>query len=277
MLEDVEEPAPHGLDLGVPADDVCFGRIAPVPGRAHDDVCDHRVAFLDGARPGDAHRAAHLCGVRPREEIADELDRSARSDLRRRLSDAEELDLADARHRGFRDRLLPEPAQLVPGLDPLQLVPVLEQPDPPHDRGRVHQLGRELRSKPGRGAGDLRCDAQTAGCRDGRNGSDGSDEPGDGVEVEPEAPLAVPDLVVRLPELCGDGHLVAHHDERALSVGRYDEPGRPSEVAPVTAHVVDVVGAEEDGAVDPAVGHPGPQALEAVGRPRQGARHVVAT
>ena len=88
-VEDVEEPAPRCL-LGVPAADVRLGRVAPVPGRAHDHVPDHRVGFLNEARPRDTHRAADLGGVGPRQEVADELDRPAGRDLRSRLRDAEE-------------------------------------------------------------------------------------------------------------------------------------------------------------------------------------------
>ena len=123
-----------------PPDHVGLGRVAPVARRTDDDVGDHGVSLLEGAGAGHVDRAAHLGRVRAREEVADELDRPARGDLRRRLSGGEELDLAHAGHRGARDRLLAEPAELVPGEDLLELVPVLDQPDPVKGDARVDEV-----------------------------------------------------------------------------------------------------------------------------------------
>ena len=86
--------------------DVRLGGVPPVAAGTDDDVRDHGVALLDAARAGDVDRTAHLGRVRPREEVADELDRPAGRDLRRRLRCREELDLAHAGHGAVRDGLL---------------------------------------------------------------------------------------------------------------------------------------------------------------------------
>ncbi len=116
-----------------------LGGVAPVPVRAHDDVRNHDVTRLHDARPGDVDRAAHVCGVRPREQVAGELDRAARGDLGRSLRGSEELDLARPGHGAVGDGLLPEPAELVRGADLLELVPVLDETDVSERLGGVDE------------------------------------------------------------------------------------------------------------------------------------------
>ena len=125
----------------------------------------------------------------------------------------------------------------------------------------------EPRPAPAPGSSEAQADApRTCDCRHG--GKD-LDQPGDRVEVEAEPALSVADHLVGSGQPLRDRLLVTHHDERALAVATDDEGRRAAEVAPVAAEVVDVIGAEDDRAIDLLVVHPVAQALEPVGRSRR--------
>ena len=163
----------------------------------------------------------------------------------------------------------PSQHSCVSGADLLELVPILDQPDAVQRRACVADGGREERAQAGVCAGELGAQPDAACLCDCRHGGKRLGQPGDRVEVEAESALPVADHLVRSGQLLRDRHLVTHHHERALAVASDDEARRTPEVAPVAAEVVDVVGAEDDGAVDLLVVHPVAQALEPVGRSRR--------
>ncbi len=222
---------------------------------------------LQHARAGDVDGAADVGRARARQEVADELDRPSRGDLCRRLRRGEQLDLARAGHRAVGDRLLAEPAELIAGVDLLELVPVLDQPDPVERRSRVDDGSGHRRAQPGIGAGNLGGDTDTARPRDRRDGGQHLDESGDRVEVDAEPALAEPEHRVRVRQLLRDRRLVQHDDERPLAVTADDERRGTAEVPPVAAEMVDVVDTEDDGAVDLLVVHPAAKSLDSVRRP----------
>ena len=141
--------------LGIRPCHVRFGSVAPVAASSHDDVCDHRIARLESACSRDVNRAADLSGVRAREEVAEELDRTPRGDLRGRLGRGEQLDLASFGDGTPGDGLLRQPAELVAAVDPLEFVPVLDQPDPVESTARVDGLAGHGCRKPHVGTGEF--------------------------------------------------------------------------------------------------------------------------
>ena len=190
LLEKVEQDRPCAQCVGVGPGDMRLGRVAPVAVRANDHVGDHGVAVLDDPPARDVDRATHVRGVRPRQQVAQELDRPARRELRGRLGRGEQLDLGGARDGAACDGLLAEPAELVRRVDLLELVPVLEQPDPIQRRvGRDGRAGHGS-GEPIPGTGKLRREADPPCPGYGGYRGDGSDEIGDEVQVDPEAALA---------------------------------------------------------------------------------------
>ena len=167
-----------------------------------------------------------------------------------------------------------DPAELVRGADLLELVLVFDQAQAVQGVARVGELGGQGVREPYVGSGQLRRDSDPPSIRHDRHGGDGFDQPGHGVEVDAEAPFAESDDLVGGRQLPRDSSLVEHHGERALAVAPDDERGRAAEVAPVPAKVVDVVGSEDDGAVQLLVVHPGSETLEPVGRPRHRDLHA---
>ena len=82
------------------------------------------------------------------------------------------------------------------------------------------------------------------------------------VEVETEPALTVRQHLVRERELPRNRRLVERDDERALPVSSHDHRRRAAEVARVAGEVIDVVGTEDDGAVESGFRQPGGQSLE---------------